>query len=258
MKILCNNIVNPSNSILSNTLFTIESGKILIGKDDNHEDNIVVENSIAFPGLINIHDHLKYSWHKRIGKGEKIEENQQKYENVYQWLEDLYKAFDCVFDGTNKGLDIMFQFGLYKQIFSATTTVLNHSRHSNDVLHSENQHINIVENIESELLVQPELISNVTSHSLSFGRGFNKNNQKPFMIHAAEGVDIHTKEEISILNQRGWLTPQTILVHCINTDNKDLELIANNKCSVVWCPYTSDFVIGKIANIQEIIAKGIN
>lgn len=267
MKIVCDRIVNPNNIVLKETPISIIGDKVFVSNSDSHSaDDIVVENSIVFPGLINIHDHLKYSWYERIGKGRRIEKNQPHYDNVYKWLEDLYKTFDHLFNNSNDSLDIMFQLGLYKQIFSATTTVLNHSRYSNNVLNPKKQYINIIENIESELVVKPELIQNATSHALSFGKGIqdahnkaiNSIPQKPFMIHVAEGVDENTKDEINILNELGVLTPQSILVHCINTDIKDIELIARKKCSVVWCPYTNNFVIGKIANIENIISNGIN
>jgi cytosine/adenosine deaminase-related metal-dependent hydrolase len=259
MKIIPDSIVNPGDIVLKNTSFSIEGDRIFIGNDDSRcRDDIIVENSIAFPGLINIHDHLKYSWYKRTGQG--------KYANVYQWLEDLYKTFDPVFNTKNNDFGIMFQLGLYKQIFSATTTVLNHSRHSKNILKPEKQYINIVENIESELIIQPALISNVTSHSLSFGKSIQDAHneaiksipQKAFMIHVAEGTDDNTKKEINILDELGVLTHHSILVHCINTDIKDIELIAKKKCSVVWCPYTSNFVIGKSADIRAMLASGIN
>ena len=263
MKILCEYIANPNNIVLKDTSFSIMGDKVSIGDDNSHSEyDIVVENSIAFPGLINIHDHLKYSWYKRIGK----EDEQKKYDNVYQWLEDLYEVFDPVFSNADDELSIMFQLGLYKQIFSATTTVLNHSRHSRNVLKPENQYINIAENVESEFVIQPKLISNrpTPTHSLQFNENIKNahdkavKSQKAFMIHAAEGNDEATKKEINMLDEMEVLTPQTILVHCINTDVKDIELIEKNKCSIVWCPYTGNSVIGKIADIKDIINKGIN
>jgi cytosine/adenosine deaminase-related metal-dependent hydrolase len=268
MKILCTDIVNPDGIVLKDIPFFIKGNKVFVSNSNSHSgDDIVVENSIAFPGLINVHDHLKYSWYERIGKGKSIEEikkTQSYYNNVYEWLKDLYSTFDNVFNNINNGLDIMFQLGLYKQIFSSTTTVLNHSRHSKNILSLENQYINIVGNCESELLVQPKLISNETSHSLSFSESIQEAHnkaikyKKAFMIHVAEGTDNETKNEINILNELGILTSQSILVHCINTDIKDIELIAKNKCTVVWCPYTSDFIIGKTADIRTIISNGIN
>ena len=161
MKILCDSIVNPQKDILKNTSFSIVEDKVFLGRSSNPEENIVIKDAIALPGLINIHDHLKYSWYKRIGKSNKIGDNQLYYSNVYGWLEDLYKAFDHVFTRNRDELRIMFELGLYKQIFSATTTVLNHSRHSKNVLDVEKQYINIVENVEGELVVQPFLISNM-------------------------------------------------------------------------------------------------
>jgi cytosine/adenosine deaminase-related metal-dependent hydrolase len=265
VNIACDFIVNPKCSVVENSMISIHDD--LFGSLNNHVRSAVVDltlnNSIAFPGLINIHDHLKYSWHKRIGYGCAISADQKHYGNVYQWLKDLYDEYDK-HSNSPDNLNLLIQLGIYKQIFSATTTVVNHSRHSSSFILANEAYINIFDDYQRELVIQPHLLDKITSHNSRFGRGMIEAHkgatvlQQPFMIHAAEGRDIATQMEISILDDSGMLTPETILVHCINTSSRDIDLIRKGGCSVVWCPYSSKYVIGCSANIHEFIKNGIN
>lgn len=256
MRIFCGRVANPNGRISENQTISVENDRIdslvssCLGKAD-----IEIRNATAFPGLINIHDHLKYSWYKRIGRLD-------SYSNVYNWLRDLYDEFDNVF--TAQSLSLLFKLGIYKQIFAATTTVVNHSRYAKHVLPPEKEYINIFDEFERELVVQPELLRKITHHPASFGQSISSAHGKalqknvPFMIHAAEGSDGNTEGEIRQLEKYGALTPETILVHCINTSDDDLELVKKGGCSVVWCPYSSNNVIGKNAFIPGFLSRGIN
>jgi len=268
VNILCDRIANPENVIEENKCFFIENGKIRICSA-NH-DSIRLPNTTVIPGLINIHEHLKYSWHTRIGKGNMVTPDLERYQNVYQWLKDLYSITDSIIGDDIQIMKTLYQLGLYKQIFSATTTVVNHSRLcKNDIFSGNNSYINIFDNFTRELVVQPELLKPITAHQVNFRDGIQAAHNKaitskpkmPFMIHAAEGkkdIDEITKKEIRLLKDWEILTSETILVHCINTDTSDMQAISQGRSSVVWCPYSSDFVIGGHADIPAMISYGIN
>jgi cytosine/adenosine deaminase-related metal-dependent hydrolase len=268
VNILCDRIANPENVIDENQAFSIENGKIRMCSGD--PGTIYLPNTTAIPGLINIHDHLKYSWHKRIGKKDAVMPGLKHYQNVYCWLKDLYKVMDGITGKDEQIPGILCQLGLYKQIFSGVTTVVNHSRLSkNEIFGGGDTCINVFDNFTRELVIQPELLKLETAHPVSFKDGVKAaymkaavgNPKIPFMIHAAEGrkgIDEITGKEIRLLKEWGILTPETILVHCINTDSSDMEAIARGGSSVVWCPYSSDFVIGGHADIPAMVSYGIN
>lgn len=259
MKIACDVIANPNKDVQRNAVISVDNGKITaIEKIQNQDIDIELNDAIVFPGLINIHDHLKYSWHKKIG-------NEARYTSVYYWLRDLYEEYDTIVK-TEEELKILFKLGIYKQIFAATTTVVNHSRYQKQVLSEDEEFIDIYDNFERELVVQPGFLSKLIKdmHKATFGDSIVESHsravkfKKPFMIHVAEGRNGETKTEIKDLSQHGILTPESILVHCINTDEEDIELINKGRCSVVWCPYSSKFVTGKVPNIKAFLSKGIN
>lgn len=261
MKLSCGLLVNPNNDIKNDIVISFERDKIVSVKEKCSEIcDLHLKNAIAFPGLINIHDHLKYSWYKRIGrKGD--------YTSVYYWLTDLYNEFDPIVGKNEDNLNILFQLGVYKQLFSATTTVVNHSRYlKKHILSIKHEYIDIFDEFERELVVQPGFLSELTKnkHSSTFGRSIIESHaralreKRAFMIHAAEGRNGETKTEIKDLRRHGILTPESILVHCINTDETDIGYIKDGGCSIVWCPNSSEFVTGKVPNIRGFLNKDIN
>ncbi len=259
MNIACDIIANPNNNVQRNVVISIDDDRITaVERSQQHTYDIDLKDCIVFPGLINIHDHLKYSWHKKIG-------NEARYTSVYYWLRDLYEEYDPIVK-TQDELKILFKLGIYKQLFSATTTVVNHSRYFKQVLPEEQEFIDIYDDFERELVVQPGFLSKIIrdKHKSTFGDSIVESHsravktQKPFMIHAAEGRNGETRTEIKDLGQHGILTPESILVHCINTDDEDVELIRKGGCSVVWCPYSSKFVTGKVPNVKAFLSNNIN
>jgi cytosine/adenosine deaminase-related metal-dependent hydrolase len=58
----------------------------------------------------------------------------------------------------------------------------------------------------------------------------------PFVVHAAEGTDLHAGMDIERLDELGVLAPHTVLVHAIAAGGKALDLLRRRGTSIVWCP----------------------
>ena len=85
-----------------------------------------------------------------------------------------------------------------------------------------------------------------------------------FQIHAAEtrseGDQIlarHKMTPIQYLDEIGILDSQTLLIHCVWVDNKDIEIIAAHRAGVSHCPQSNMKLAGGIAPIPKLIKKGI-
>ena len=85
-----------------------------------------------------------------------------------------------------------------------------------------------------------------------------------FQIHAAEtrseGDQIdarHKRTPIQYLDEIGILDSQTLLIHCVWVDNKDIEIIAARRTGVSHCPQSNMKLAGGIAPIPQLINKGI-
>ena len=99
------------------------------------ETTINFENAIAFPGLINSHDHLDFNLFPQTGN--------RIYNNYTEWGKDIH---DQNKETINAVLKIpqhtRTQWGLYKNLFNGITTVVNHG----EKLNIGNNLINVIQN----------------------------------------------------------------------------------------------------------------
>ena len=104
----------------------VEKGKIKAITDDekilqnnSKELRIEFENVIAFPGLINSHDHLDFNLFPQIGN--------RIYNNYSEWGKDIHIQNKETIDVVLKiPLHLRTQWGLYKNLLNGITTVVNH------------------------------------------------------------------------------------------------------------------------------------
>jgi cytosine/adenosine deaminase-related metal-dependent hydrolase len=91
---------------------------------------------------------------------------------------------------------------------------------------------------------------------LAFGKNilkeFESTPGKPFVIHAAEGIDLMASEEIDKLDKLGVLKSNTVLVHAVALAQNTMAIIAARNCSVVWCPESNNFLFHKTADIHSL------
>ena len=95
------------------------------GIKTGEEKIINFENAIIFPGLINSHDHLEFSLFPALGN--------KTYKNYIDWGEDIHKVNKKQIDSIlNIPVELRYQWGIYKNILSGVTTVIQHGKILND------------------------------------------------------------------------------------------------------------------------------
>ncbi len=114
---------------------------------------------------------------------------------------------------------------------------------------------------------------------------WNRASGLPFCIHAAESEDeteflqqgtgaivelmkekghwpldwkIPGASAISYLKSLGCLHSRTLLIHCVQADAKDLDLVADSRASVCLCPLSNRFIGVGTAPAHEMYKRGIN
>lgn len=71
-------------------------------------------------------------------------------------------------------------------------------------------------------------------------------------------LERYGKRPIQILSHLGLLSPRTVLHHCVDVDERDLELLADSATWVVHCP-SSNLKLGSgIAPVASMLERGIN
>ncbi len=184
---------------------------------------------IALPGLINAHDHLEFNLYPRLGRG--------PYPNSKAWAEDIY-APDR--DPIRRHLEVpkplRLLWGGIKNLLSGVTTVCHHNRRNDPVL-DEKFPVRVVKRFG-------------WAHSLDFSRDVQERflatpKSWPFILHLGEATDEQGAREIFQLHALGALDNRTILVHAVALDRKGLALARKCGCSLVWCPSSNLFLLGK-------------
>jgi hypothetical protein len=80
----------------------------------------------------------------------------------------------------------------------------------------------------------------------------------PFIIHLGEGTDEVTHGEFALLEKRGLLHANTLMIHGIAFSKKEIETIAKVGASVCWCPGSNYYLIGKTFDIASAMVANAN
>ncbi|MDN5289490.1 MAG: hypothetical protein JWR38_5764 [Mucilaginibacter sp.] len=187
-------------------------------------------NAIAFPGLINSHDHLDFNLFPQFGN--------RTYKNYTEWGAYIHQQFKQeIADVLKVPAHLRILWGIYKNLLCGVTTVVNHGERLtiNDAL------ITIFE-------------ETLDLHSAAFEKGwkFKLNNplkkNLPVVIHTGEGTDEAASKEIDSLIYWNKLHKNLIGIHAVAMTGKQ----ANHFKGIVWCPQSNYFLLSKTAAIQEL------
>lgn len=250
--IFIDHLINPGGKME-------EGVQIVIEKDIVHQlktgvtpskSDIIFKNSICSTGLINSHDHLKYTWYKHIGN--------PPYKDSYSWLPTLYEEAKRLF--LNKiHIEDLYWLGIYKNIFSGVTTVVNHCRYlPKEFFDKFSVNYDIYQDFYREIYIDPPIYTHLMGAGANDESRLAKENKKAFVLHLAEGLNTKTSLELKQLEDMGGLFDGTVIIHGINLSSDDLEKICLKKASIVICPTSNLFLFQKLGPIHEILKLKIN
>jgi cytosine/adenosine deaminase-related metal-dependent hydrolase len=198
-----------------------------------HEICIGFENAIAFPGLINSHDHLDFNLFPLLGN--------RIYNNYVEWGNDIHQQNKAVIHAVLKiPKALRIQWGIYKNLLNGVTTVVNHGAK----LDVRDNVVNVFQDCYS-------------LHSAKLERRwkFRLNNpfikELPFAMHIGEGTDNDSHNEINEVIKWNMLKRKIIGIHGVAMNEKQ----AHNFHALVWCPVTNYFLLNKTAAIHQIKNK---
>ncbi|HXB42439.1 MAG TPA: amidohydrolase family protein [Puia sp.] len=215
----------------------VADGKIqsilLAEKIDGRGENKAVlefEGALAFPGLINSHDHLDFNLFPSI--------RNKVYNNYTEWGRDIHEKNKIAINKVlNVRQHLRVQWGIYKNLLNGFTTVVNHGTQ----LKTDHELINIFQNTYS-------------LHSIGFETKWKwkinnpLKNKWPFSIHIGEGKDEVSHKEIDELIKWNFFKKNVIGIHGVAMD----ETQAAHFHAVVWCPASNYFLLDKTASVNLI------
>ena len=191
------------------------------------------KDAIAFPGLINSHDHLDFNLFPQLGNG--------IYNSYKEWGTDIHlRHKDAISSVLRIPLHLRSRWGLYKNLLNGITTVMHHG---------------------APQQVEPNLISvgqeADSFHSVSGEKNWRlkllnpARRKKPVVIHTGEGIGADAFAEINKLLRWNILERPLIGIHGIAMTPQQAESFR----ALVWCPGANYFLFGKTAAIDQLKHK---
>lgn len=202
---------------------------------------------LAFPGLINAHDHLNGTWWPRVGPN-------RPYLNVYEWLADLDES-PVRYDRQQNSVEDVYELGMYRNLLSGVTTIADHFWRINGAEFYTRHPIHVLYQY-GRTWTPRELTRWGEDVPTEYGRAVREG--QPYIIHLAEGIDAETATELDVLLDYGALGRNTMIVHGIALRPDDMRRMARAGASVCWCPESNLYLYGQTADIPALLRAGVN
>jgi len=184
---------------------------------------------IVLPGLINPHDHLEFNLYPRLGRG--------PYPNAASWARDIYRPDQPpVREHLAVPKNVRLVWGGLKNLLSGVTTVCHHNPRELPVF-DRGFPVRVLKRFH-------------WAHSLEFSPDVEQRFHAtpagcPFILHLGEATDPGGRRELHRLDAMGALDSRTVLVHAVALGRKELDLVRRRDASLVWCPSSNLFVLGR-------------
>lgn len=189
---------------------------------------------LLMPGLVNAHDHLEFALFPRLAN--------PPYRNYIDWGEDIHNRFpDLIAKHRAVPKEVRVWWGGIRNLLCGVTTVSHHNPLWPELERSDFP-VRIVRKYG-------------WAHSLVLGGDLraartNTPDGHPFLVHACEGVDEHSRQEIAGLDGLGLLDAHTVLVHGLALDHEGVALMRDRGVSLIVCPSSNHFLFGQIPDIS--------
>lgn len=220
---------------------------LLPGEGDRDIPSLNLHGLTLYPGLINGHDSLLATYHAYRG-------DSCPYINWLAWDNEL-KTSSLFRDRMLLDVAQLYALGGYKNLMWGATTVVDHI--------PEFVRKPFYNSLPVSLLKDFGIAHSACSYSLQWGEGISieaerslKNN-RPFIIHIAEGFDRESRNSLEVLKREGGLNNNTVLVHGLSLNEDDIKLIARSGASLVWCPSANIFLYDSTPPIPALMNAGV-
>ena len=203
-----------------------------IERGGNHQTGkgIFFSAAMAFPGLINSHDHLDFNCFSPFGK--------KCYTSYTEWGNDIHEQYKAEIDAILKiPQHLRVQWGMYKNLLAGITTVVNHG----EILQVENPLIHIYQHTQN-------------LHSVKFEKKWKWKLNNPLLInracaiHVGEGTDKQSADEIDALLKWNLLGRQLVGIHAVAMNARQAKKFK----ALVWCPESNKVLLGIHAAIAQL------
>jgi cytosine/adenosine deaminase-related metal-dependent hydrolase/ubiquinone/menaquinone biosynthesis C-methylase UbiE len=181
---------------------------------------------LLLPGLINAHDHLEFGLFPNLGAG--------PYQNSVEWAKEIHHNHASLIARHRKvPKAVRLWWGAIRNLLCGVTSVCHHNPLSRELISSDFP-IRVLSRFgwAHSLEMDPNLIHNFDHTPPTL----------PFILHAAEGVDAKSAQEIFDLDRMQVLDDRTVLVHGLALNPKAVALLNRRRSALVVCPTSNQFL----------------
>jgi len=190
---------------------------------------LAFDTAIAFPGLINSHDHLEFNVYPALGH--------KRYADYLEWGDDVHRRDrDLIATLQRLPKRDRLRWGALKNLLCGVTTVAHHGAPGDDLRS-----------------LPLGTVAATSIHSVGAARGWRWRvcapfGRPPFVIHVGEGTSPVARREIDALVRWNLFRKPLVGVHAIAMS---MDQAAQFR-AVVWCPVSNEFLYGATADIAAL------
>lgn len=194
------------------------------------------------PGFTNAHDHLEFGLFPRLGR----DSRQEPYRNAAEWAREIQTIHQSTIELHRRvPLSTRLWWAALRNVLCGVTTVCHH-----------NQAYPEFDDPKFPVHVPREI---AWAHSLSFDSFLQHKYRDtpadmPFVIHAAEGTDQESRDELRLLQGMQLLQANTVLVHGLALTQTDIASLNEIGSSLIICP-TSNLFLFHEASSKELLSS---
>jgi cytosine/adenosine deaminase-related metal-dependent hydrolase len=215
------------------------------------EPTLNLDGALAFPGLINSHDHLDFNLFPLLGN--------KKYNSYTGWGPDIHANNKAIIHEILKiPQPLRTQWGIYKNLLNGFTTVVNHGEHLDTGASLETSSPRITGN--PRISGNPLITIFQDCHCLH-SVGFENNwkwklnhpakTRQPVAIHIGEGTDAAATREIDQLIRWNLFRRPLIGIHGVAMTEEQAPAFH----ALVWCPASNYFLLNRTAPVDKLKAN---
>jgi ubiquinone/menaquinone biosynthesis C-methylase UbiE/cytosine/adenosine deaminase-related metal-dependent hydrolase len=224
-----------SLSIAGGTIHLVQGGASTNGRAGLFSESAIdLSGFCLLPGLINAHDHLEFGLFPNLGNG--------PYQNAAEWARDIHENHAALIERHRKvPRSVRLWWGGIRNLICGVTTVCHHNPITSDLV-DPGFPVRIVSDFgwAHSLSLEPQLASEFAKSP----------SDAPFILHAAEGVDRESLEEVFELDRMHALDERTVLVHGLACTPVAAALINQRLAAVILCPTSNQFLFHQFPSVS--------
>jgi cytosine/adenosine deaminase-related metal-dependent hydrolase/ubiquinone/menaquinone biosynthesis C-methylase UbiE len=228
--------VSASVGVSGGSISSILGAARSLFRDARESLHVDLDGYLLLPGLVNAHDHLEFALFPRLGSG--------PYKNATEWATDIQSS-EAETIALHKRVPkaVRLWWGGIRNLLCGVTTVCHHNP-LYPSLRRKDFPVRVVQEYGWE-------------HSFAFGADIAEairgtSSEKPFLVHAGEGINSEAFEEVADLDAIGALQSRTVLVHGLAMDQAGATLLNDRGSALIICPSSNQFLFQKTHTVEQL------